>query len=206
MRKALIPAFLLMLGSVVLGATVLREPIAKAASPFTNVFVANTASNPVPVRDVNTDSSGNIKVHEQGTANVNVVDNREPFQRSFNINLSDGDFGGSDSFTVPAGKRLVVQYVAVSAGIPPNEGVSIEYSATGGAGTFAGVPIQSGGLKKSSAGDFVSWAGGGPVLAYSNAGQNFEVSLDRESSVTTLTAPGEADATVIATGYLEPSS
>ncbi len=46
--------------SAVLGATVLREPIAYAASPFQNVVVTNTAANPVPV-------------HEQGTANVNVT-------------------------------------------------------------------------------------------------------------------------------------
>jgi hypothetical protein len=49
MHKTLIPAFLLVLGSVILGATVLREPIAHAASPFTNVIIGNTNSNPVPV-------------------------------------------------------------------------------------------------------------------------------------------------------------
>jgi hypothetical protein len=60
MRKAIIPAFLLLLGSTVLGATVLREPLAKAAVPIASVFVTNDASHPVPV-------------HEQGTANVNVT-------------------------------------------------------------------------------------------------------------------------------------
>ena len=35
--------------SAVLGATVLREPIAIAATPFQNVIVANTANQPVPV-------------------------------------------------------------------------------------------------------------------------------------------------------------
>ena len=45
--------------SAVLGATVLREPIASAASPFQNVIIGNTPSQPVPVR-------------EQGTVNVNV--------------------------------------------------------------------------------------------------------------------------------------
>src|SRR5436309_15934899 len=60
MRKALIPAFLLLLGSAVLGATVLREPIARAAAPISSVFVTNDASHAVPV-------------HEQGTANVNVT-------------------------------------------------------------------------------------------------------------------------------------
>ena len=59
MRKAIIPALLLVLVSVVLGATVFREQVAHAASNL-NVFVTNDAAHPVPV-------------HEQGTANVNVT-------------------------------------------------------------------------------------------------------------------------------------
>jgi hypothetical protein len=53
-------ALLVLLLSAVLGATVLREPIAYAASPFQSVLVANTADSPVPVA-------------QQGTANVNVT-------------------------------------------------------------------------------------------------------------------------------------
>ena len=50
MRKAVIPAFLLLLGSLVLGATVLREPIARAAMPITSVFVTNDSGHAIPVR------------------------------------------------------------------------------------------------------------------------------------------------------------
>ena len=50
MRRAVFVAFLLILGSAVLGATVLREPIAWAASPFQSVIVANDPSAPVPVK------------------------------------------------------------------------------------------------------------------------------------------------------------
>jgi hypothetical protein len=71
MRRAIIPALLLVLVSVVLGATVFREQVAHAASNL-NVFVTNDSAHPVPVREQNLDS-GNIKVHEQGTANVNVT-------------------------------------------------------------------------------------------------------------------------------------
>jgi hypothetical protein len=42
------------------------------AAQITNVFVTNDAAHPVPVRATNTDANGNVKVHEQGTANVNV--------------------------------------------------------------------------------------------------------------------------------------
>jgi hypothetical protein len=73
MRKALIPAFLLLLGSTILGATALREPLARAAVPIASVFVTNDASRPVPVREQNLDADGNVKVHEQGTAKVDVT-------------------------------------------------------------------------------------------------------------------------------------
>lgn len=82
MVRKLTVAFGLVVVAAVLGATVLREPIATAASPFTNVLIGNTADNPVPVAQTgtanvnvaNTDASGNIKVHEQGTASVQAVD------------------------------------------------------------------------------------------------------------------------------------
>ena len=41
-----------------------------AASSMLNVFVTNTAAHPVPVNVTNTDANGNLKVHEQGTADV----------------------------------------------------------------------------------------------------------------------------------------
>lgn len=73
MKKALIPTFLLVLGSTVLGATVLQEPLAHAAAPIVSVLVTNDAARPVPAREQNLDPDGNIKVHEQGTADVNVT-------------------------------------------------------------------------------------------------------------------------------------
>jgi hypothetical protein len=73
MKKALIPAFMLALASTVLGATVLREPLAWAAAPIASVLVTNDESNPVPVREQNLDPDGHIKVHEQGTADVHVT-------------------------------------------------------------------------------------------------------------------------------------
>ena len=55
MRKALIPAFLLVLVAVVLGSTVFREQVVSAATtPFQNVLVQNTNTNPVPVQQVGT--------------------------------------------------------------------------------------------------------------------------------------------------------
>jgi hypothetical protein len=43
------------------------------AKQLSDVFVTNDAAHPVPVQEQRTDANGNIKVHEQGTANVNVT-------------------------------------------------------------------------------------------------------------------------------------
>jgi hypothetical protein len=73
MRKALVLGIVLLVTSVVvLGGTVFRQQVADASS-LLNVFVTNDSSHPVPVREQNVDANGNIKVHEQGTANVNVT-------------------------------------------------------------------------------------------------------------------------------------
>jgi hypothetical protein len=58
MRKTLIPAFLLVLVAVVLGSTVFREQVVNAATtPFQNVLVQNTSTNPVPVQQVGTSTT-----------------------------------------------------------------------------------------------------------------------------------------------------
>ena len=46
---------------------------ALASSLSTSVVVANTSTNPAKVHETNTDSSGNMKVHEQGNANVKIT-------------------------------------------------------------------------------------------------------------------------------------
>jgi hypothetical protein len=58
MRKALIPAFLLVVAAIVLGSTVFREQVVNAATtPFQNVVVQNTSTNPIPVTQVGTSTT-----------------------------------------------------------------------------------------------------------------------------------------------------
>ena len=109
MRKALIPAFLLLLGSTVLGATVLREPIARAAAPISSVFVSNDAAHPVPVRDQSIDANGNVKVHEQGTAAVRDVSSSSAHPVRYVTGFSGSS--GSVISDIPAGERLIVTWV-----------------------------------------------------------------------------------------------
>jgi hypothetical protein len=109
MRRQAITGSLLLMGvGVVLGMTVFRTDIAQATGLAQSVTVDNTPSNPVPVREQNLDGSGNIKVHEQGTAQVDASSTpaREAVEQELAIHTS------GECFTVPAGKRLVIQEVS----------------------------------------------------------------------------------------------
>ena len=72
-RQAIIGALLVFGVGVVLGTTVFRADIAQATGLAQSITVNNTPAQAVPVREQNLDSSQNVKVHEQGTANVNVT-------------------------------------------------------------------------------------------------------------------------------------
>ncbi len=109
-RRAIIGALLPIGVGVVLGATVFRTDIAQATGLAQAVTVDNTAANPVPVKEQNTDpnAAGAIKVHEQGTAQVDASSTpaREAVERELAIHTL------GECFTVPAGKRLVIQEVS----------------------------------------------------------------------------------------------
>jgi hypothetical protein len=81
---------------------------------------ASSVPPPQAVIEQNTDTSGNIKVHEQGTANVNVMNGNlavrvvgeEPMQLPLDFRF----IGGTQSavnYTVPAGKRLRIDFVTL---------------------------------------------------------------------------------------------
>jgi hypothetical protein len=123
MRRALIPALLLVLLSVVLGATVFREPVAWAAQA-----VDATIIGPL-------DGNGNVRVHEQGTANVRVTDNpaRSPFVTVRPLSLADGDASAFGPVaTVPLGKRLVIDYISGRMNVPTGQTGAFELTAQDG--------------------------------------------------------------------------
>ena len=68
-----------------------------AAAPASGpgVTVNNTDSNPVPVRDVENPA-------------------RQPFQQELFLSTPDGLLGATEQFTVPSGKRLVIEFVSFS--------------------------------------------------------------------------------------------
>jgi hypothetical protein len=72
------------------------------AAQITSVFVTNDASHAVPVRDQNTDTNGNIKVHEQGTANVTAA----PATRFFAPGGISVDENSSQDLAIPGGRMF----------------------------------------------------------------------------------------------------
>ena len=131
MRHKVLLALLLIVLSAVLGATVLRDQIATAASPFQSVIVGNTADNPVPVK-------------QQGTADVNVTN-----ALSVQPAVPAGAFS-----VVPSGLLLLVSgpdpsgtgYAITSFTIsndndtPRHVRLQAKYMATNDCGGFGGTP------------------------------------------------------------------
>ncbi len=94
MRRAVIPVVVTLLAAVLLGATVFREQLASAADKVQSVFVTNDASHSIPVTSAD-----------------------DPGRQAFAFFKSDS-WDALDShdvsFTVPAGKRLVIEAVSIS--------------------------------------------------------------------------------------------
>ena len=94
MRKRLIAAFLLVLVAVVLGSTVFREQVVSAATtPFQNVVVQNTSTNPVPVTQVGTSTtsvSGTVGI-DPSKNTVNLGSNGNTHLDSTDANLANID-------------------------------------------------------------------------------------------------------------------
>src|SRR5437588_3826786 len=96
MRRAMIPATVLVLTSVILGATVFRAQVTRAADKLQLVFVTNDAANPVPVTS---------------------VAGRQAFAFFKNDSFGSTEDSHVVKFTVPTGKRLVIQSVSINAAL-----------------------------------------------------------------------------------------
>jgi hypothetical protein len=140
-HRAIIGALLLVGLGVALGATVFRSDIARATGfgkPPSTVIVGNTAANAVPVEEqgtVQVHAQGTVQVHEQGTAQVHeqgmvtVTSTDDPARRPFAF-FKNESYGSAEdshfvSFTVPSGKRLVIQSVSVNAAVDTGSGQHI---------------------------------------------------------------------------------
>jgi hypothetical protein len=106
MRHVWISALVLVLGSVVLGATVFRTQVAAAADKVQSVFVTNDAAHPVPVTSL--DDPG-----------------RQAFAFFQNDSFGSPEDSHVEQFTVPTGERLVIQSVSINAAVDIGTGQKI---------------------------------------------------------------------------------
>src|SRR5262245_2747118 len=119
------------------------------ADAVKDVIVANTAAHPIPTT-VQGVVAGSVEVTNTPTVNVGSLPTvrvqgrdepaRQPFQRFGSFEIQDPAFGGSDSFTVPNGKRLVLEYASIRSNILTggNKIVSFSISNQGG-GSIGGL-------------------------------------------------------------------
>ena len=154
---------LLAVGAIMLVVTVRSEPLANAAQS-----VSATIIGPL-------DAQGNVKVHEQGTASVNVANFPStqqvvgsvgidangngiqevnsvavrPFSRSGFAAFGAGNPGAfnaeADLFTVPAGERVVLTYVSVRVVIPGGEHAVVSLSNASFGETLGQIPLTDAG-------------------------------------------------------------
>jgi hypothetical protein len=220
MRKIVIPVALLVLG-VVMGGTVFAGQVAHAASSVLSVFVTNGPSHPVPAQEQNLDANGNIKVHEQGTASVNVTNTTvpvheqgtaqvnvanmpgaAPFMKHETVVLGAGDLFASTCDSVPAGRTFAMEYIDLQTnGIGSGEVVSVSLDATtGGAFVPHPLPLQV------TAGDVPMFSS--PVRMYADPGSGFCLSVHREASgdtSETIRADYSVSGYLISSGQWEPA-
>jgi hypothetical protein len=181
MRRALLLALLLVAASAILGATVLREPIAVAASPFTNVIVGNTADKPVPVTGT-VAIDGAVQVTSTAAAPV-------PYQHAIFFNQSPET---CTQFV------CVVQFPAVPAGYglsqngtAPSVRVGINGNGIDEPQINLPAPVRTG---------FDSYIASGPITLYADAGDVPTVSLGGQ-----FVQPASTTAQVGLVGHLIPA-
>jgi hypothetical protein len=59
-------------------------------------------------------------------------DAKQPFQKMLVVSLDPGEFSETVSFTVPVGKRLVVETASANAAVPSGQKVTVNVATTGG--------------------------------------------------------------------------
>ncbi|KRA29873.1 MULTISPECIES: hypothetical protein [unclassified Nocardioides] len=198
-RAILALTFALLLGGLLFGG-----PGAHAAGALLNVIVANDSAHPVPV-------SGSVAVNNTGanpvpvTGNVGVsgsvavADNREPFEKRVDL----ADAGGSvdtGNFQVPAGKRLVVEFISASVNVPSGQTPLLSANAGTGALGFP-IPVQLQGVGNGNA----FYEGATPVLDFAAPGSFYSITLERQLPAGGQVT-GDGGGYVYLSGYLIPAS
>jgi hypothetical protein len=149
----------------------------KRVMPKSAKKVINNENRPIPVSDVNAPFE-------------------QPFQIELNFNFDPNHTGGGSSFVVPAGKRLIIEFV--SGNIYLEQGKAVDFSlATNVSGTTAHHRLLLNEL----------WPSGTYSISY-NVSQNVKIYADPLAEVLVYvnnTEGGEGSVFVSISGYLVDS-
>ena len=126
-KKCLFAALGISLFAFVLSVTGAGRAVAQ--STFSLVKIINTTSEPVPTTVTN---SPTVKLASNAAVTINngesnpvlvqnVNDGVTPFQQTVTGNFPTGSVGGSGIIPVPAGQRLVIEYVSAQVLLPTGQ-------------------------------------------------------------------------------------
>jgi hypothetical protein len=111
----------------------------------------------------------------------------DPFQTSLNGSMPTGTEGLNLSFTVPAGKTLVIEYVSGNCFVPAVRRVfSRSFTEVNGATTGAQFNLPTAGVGAFGGGN-VLWRVGQRVLLYADGGKTVTLRADRNSATGSAT-------------------
>jgi hypothetical protein len=136
----------------------LAAPVISAAPTDKDVRVINTTAEPVPTAaqgtttiagSVSVTNTPNVNVGNSASAPIPIVDmndGRQPFQAStFVVHPNGTNVDTMNVATIPAGKRLVIEFISVSAQVPPGQHLELATVQTlaGGHGAAHQLLIQA---------------------------------------------------------------
>lgn len=125
-----------------------RQPVAPARPRGVPVQVVNDDATPVPV--VSTGPS-EVQVLSLPAVQALLLPSKQPFQRGFYIEVPAGGSTAGTEFEVPAGKRLVLEWVGGSTRVSGWENVRLVLSTTA-SGATVGHDVATNGYRRDFAG------------------------------------------------------
>ena len=192
--------------SVLAVALLLAIPLTSNAVPSDkDVRVINTTAEPVPTAAQGTTTiSGNVAVTNTPTVNLapgasisvsNFNDGQQPFQAAANGTQNGTNVSTINVANVPAGKRLVIEFISVSAQVPPGQHLELAHVLTnhGSGGVFHDLLIHP--QPNAVIGDAIFRAVH-DLRLYANGGTQVQLVVRRNSSI------GLATFGVSISGYL----
>jgi hypothetical protein len=121
------------------------------------------------------------------TGRADAASGIDPFQTSLNGSMPPGTEGLNLSFTVPAGKTLVIEYVSGNCFVPAGQTCVLSLlTEVNGATTGTQFNVQTDGVGAFGGGK-VLWRAGQQVLLYADGGKTVTLRADRNSATGSAT-------------------